>query len=77
MRVREIIVSYGQTVPGDRQFESERFDMSVKLEPETDEEKSVKNLRANLDKLGKRVQEAVEEKSGRKMGRKRKKESKE
>ena len=68
MRIKQIIVGYGQTIPGN-QYESERYDMSITFETETEKEKDI----ANLKKLGRRLQEEViknvEKASGRVMRR--------
>ena len=70
MKVKKIVVSYGQTVPGDRQFESERFDFSLEMETETKEEGNPGRAKKLGKKMFEEVMAAVEGKSGRVMRRK-------
>lgn len=69
MKIRMISVSYGQTLKGDIRFEGERWDMTVTMETETEEEQAVRNLRKNGRKILEEVRGAVESKTGRKMRR--------
>jgi hypothetical protein len=69
MRTKAITVGYGQTLKGDARFEMERFDMSVTVEAETEEEADPRRMKKYGEKMFKEVMKAVEAKSGRKMRR--------
>jgi hypothetical protein len=69
MKTKTISVSYGQTQPGTRQFESERFDLTITMEMESENEQDPKKVQKIAKRLLEEARLAVESKSGKKMRR--------